>query len=39
MQQWVIEIRIVRGIDIRYLSIHPKLIFIINREEERQYIL
>jgi len=27
------EIRIVLGIDIMYLRIHPKLIFIINHEE------
>ena len=33
MWQWSVEIRIVPGIDIVYLRIHPKLFFIINHKE------
>ena len=41
MWQWLIEIRIVPGIDITYLKIHPKLIVVISNETvgERIYIV
>jgi len=40
MQQWMTEKkRISPGIDIMYLKIHHKLIFIVNHEDAREYIL